>query len=67
MIIRISLEAQKQTLTDLAKFLAQSCYHIHPVMDINMEAPKEYLKSCLRLPEIGGKVQFLIDNLRMPL
>jgi hypothetical protein len=62
-ILKVTLAAQKRTLTDLGKFFAQSCYDTRDVMDVNMDTLERYLVDCLNLPEVGEKVQFLIDNL----
>jgi len=64
-ILSFPLDAQKKTLADLAAFFAQSCYHTRDVMDISLATLESYLKDCLALPEVGHKVQFLIDNLGM--
>lgn len=62
-ILSISIAAQKNTLTDLAVFFAQSCHHTRSVMDIPLATIQSYLKDCLTLPEVSHKVQFLLDNL----
>jgi hypothetical protein len=62
-ILKVTLTAQKRTLTDLGKFFAQSCYDSRDVMHVGMDVLERYLDDCLDLPEVGEKVQFLIDNL----
>jgi hypothetical protein len=64
-ILSISIAAQKNTLTDLAVFFAQSCHHPRSVMDIPIATIESYLKDCLTLREVSHKVQFLLDNLGM--
>ena len=64
-ILSVSIDAQKNTLTDLAVFFAQSCNHTRCVMEIPPATIESYLKDCLTLPEVSHKVQFLLDNLGM--
>ena len=64
-ILSVSIDAQKNTLTDLAVFFAQSCNHTRNVMEIPPTTIQSYLKDCLTLPEVSRKVQFLLDNLGM--
>lgn len=62
-ILSVSIDGQKNTLSDLDPFFAQSCYHPHGVVIIAPATVETYLKDCLNLPEVGHKVQFHLDNL----
>jgi hypothetical protein len=66
-ISNITLAVRKNTVVDLAIFLAQSCHH--PVdsdrMGIKMDVIESFLHDCLNLPDVPmrQKVQNLLDNL----
>jgi hypothetical protein len=65
-ILRVSLEAQKKTMVDLADFLALSCYHSrNPEQSaIPFTEITEYIKQCLDLPHrFTPKIQYILDHI----